>query len=281
MQLIFKRSLGLSSLPTEIADLQALTKQTNIVEGMLDTGASFEVELRLYLANNLFIRVPKPILNLTNMRVLSLRQNNLTKIPYGIRSLVNLQTLNVSGNELQYLPFEVLELIRFHNLRHIIADPNPWLEKPDHSHGSTVILAGKHCPKMTRLCIEDKSLKSTSSQVPALVETVLRQIARIEPREDLVPYMPPSTSQIVVEALKTQQEAQEEGGRCCASCKRLIVLPGMERIEWWTISQPDQDNDDATAHQSGIWQESRVPYLRMQCCKSCDGKEADWCQTDK
>ncbi|KAG9777906.1 hypothetical protein KCU88_g4362, partial [Aureobasidium melanogenum] len=109
---VYLSGMSLSSLPAEITTLQTLSKQDEIVPGMLDTGTNLEPHLRLYLANNLLTELPLPIFELRNLRVLSLRQNNLTRIPASIRELVNLESLNVAGNNLTELPFEIVELIR-------------------------------------------------------------------------------------------------------------------------------------------------------------------------
>ncbi|KAL2418158.1 hypothetical protein ABEF95_011472 [Exophiala dermatitidis] len=123
---VYLSGMSLSSLPTEITTLQTLSKQDEIVPGMLDTGTNLEPHLRLYLANNLLADLPLPIFELRNLRVLSLRQNNLTHIPGSIRELVNLESLNVAGNNLTELPFEIVELIRFGKLRELMTEPNPW-----------------------------------------------------------------------------------------------------------------------------------------------------------
>ncbi|RMZ85920.1 hypothetical protein DV736_g6526, partial [Chaetothyriales sp. CBS 134916] len=117
---------SLSELPPEIGELAHLTKQTNFVAGMLESGASLETHLRLFLGNNFLRQLPLPLFSLTSLRELSLRRNKLTRLPGGIRHLVNLEKLNVSGNKLSHLPFEVMDLVAHHRLRDLTTEPNLW-----------------------------------------------------------------------------------------------------------------------------------------------------------
>ncbi|RMD42755.1 hypothetical protein DV735_g2349, partial [Chaetothyriales sp. CBS 134920] len=117
---------ALSELPSQIGELAHLTKQTNLVMGMLESGASLETHLRLFLGNNFLRQLPLSLLSLTNLRELSLRRNKLTSLPAGIRDLVNLEKLNVSGNKLSHLPFEVINLVAHHRLREVTTEPNLW-----------------------------------------------------------------------------------------------------------------------------------------------------------
>jgi len=286
--------MSLSTLPPEISQLHTLTKQTDIVPGMLDTGTSLETELRLYLANNLLVKVPRPILDLHNLRLLSLRQNNLTDIPPGIRDLVNLQTLNVAGNQLRYLPFEVLELARFHKLDQIISEPNPWTSIPDHVPIGLCHVQGRASAVLTRLAIRGDECggaaggaaalvdhaASHSPSVPSLTELVLRQLAKLEPRVDLVELMPPETSETVLDRLGL---LKDQAGRRCTKCKRLLVLPQKQWLEWWALHGPEKDpgptaTTATTQSSSHLGVRRGLPFVRMQCSATCLGREDHWCE---
>lgn len=243
--------MSLSSLPTELAELATLTKQTNIVPGMLDHGTLLEPELRLFLSNNLLTYIPQPIVSLHNLRVLSLRQNSLTIIPPSFRELVNLHTLNLAGNELEVLPFEILELVALHNLDQIIAEPNPWLPLPDKVAIRTLGRPGTRSqmwrfastepPPAPQRVHKSTGSQAGRSQAPLLSEVVLRQLARLRPQSDLSQFMPQDTSPNVINRLNLLRK--EEGGceRRCTRCDRPIVSPGAQWLEWWTWSTKGED----------------------------------------
>ena len=263
--------LSLSDLPPEVAELSCLTKQANFVTGMLENGTSLETHLRLFLGNNFLRRLPLPVLDLTNLRELSLRRNKLTKLPAGIRSLVNLEKLNVSANKLTYLPFEVIDLIAHHRLRELTTEPNLWDTPPHLKSGNEYttslqplnILLRSHMSIHRRLCPVFEAVEApiaiTSPRVASLTEMSLRQLVRARPLEELGQYMPSGTPEIVFDALHVLDEVLQEGGRCCNSCQRAIVLPGREWTEWWIASS------------------SYVPIKRILCSSHCTGTATQWC----
>lgn len=258
-------SMSLSSLPAEITSLKTLSKQDEIVPGMLDTGTDLEPHLRLYLANNLFTRFPTPVLDLRNLRVLSLRHNNLTAIPPAIRELVHLESLNVAGNQLTELPFEVVELMRFHRLRELVTSPNPWSQPEDFVASRDIgvgILRAVHDGAVLCRSFSTQSRPEPMTQqmnqnlrVPSLTEVVLRQLAQLDPQAklDFRELMPPQTSESVLDQLRVLTELP---GRRCTQCQRPIVLAGEQRIEWWSL-------DNGTV----------LPYRRFQCWAGCDGPD--------
>ncbi|KAK5273831.1 hypothetical protein LTR96_000431 [Exophiala xenobiotica] len=268
-------SLSLTTLPDEVTSLQTLAKQDEIVPGMLDMGTDLEPQLRVYLASNLFTQFPTPVLELRNLRVLSLRNNNLTSMPPGIRELVNLESLNIAGNQLTELPFEVLELARFHKLAEVISSPNPWTDPGVADWGDQT--ADEHemrCVRTTVLkdlqqwLVSKVSKPSLGGQrtdsyarVSSLSETVLRQLARLDPQNkvDFQSLMPPGTSEMVLERLQT---LQEHPGRRCGYCRRLIVMAANERLEWWSISLRGRQLGEI------------LPYRRLECAQGC-GKKND------
>lgn len=247
---------------------------------MLHIGTSLEPRLRLFLGNNHLHKVPSPILELRNLRSLSLRNNKLTSIPPGIRDLVNLESLNIAGNELQLLPLEVLNLVTKCRLKDIILDPNPWLV-PDRetltSHeirglGSdlgafrrgnvTLLRVGvMDCPSSTT----PPSLISTVvSAVPSLTELVLRQLAKIDPtgETDFGAFMPSGSPEAVLDHLsflRTHSDCR------CNSCSRPIVHAAKTVIEWWNVGTSTYElHSTATL--------TVVPFQRFTCWEGCRGK---------
>ena len=274
-------SRGLSSLPQEIFELATLTKQTNLVSGMLEHGTSLETHLRLYLANNSLRTIPVEILDLTNLRMLSLRRNKLTSVPPGIRRLVNLETLNVSANKLSYLPFEVIELIRFHSLRNLQADPNLWdAAGPTHPEGSEFSLYRRpnrptllrHPILTTARCISDRP----KPRMASLFEMTLRQLHRLQPQNDLNCIMP-SASTTVSEGLSDLHTSIQSGQNQCTACHRLIVQPGAEWTEWWACFE---DTGPLPGEARRIPQNEvarySFPVRRQKCLATCDGLVNAW-----
>lgn len=275
--------MSLSSLPSEVSSLQTLSKQAEIVPGMLDIGTDLEAKLRLYLANNLFVQFPTPILDLRNLRVLSLRQNNITSIPPTIRELVNLESLNVAGNQLQELPFEVIELVRSHNLRTLTTDPNPFM-RPSQPEGdgpqavehqqfdfppnSTIpTLHRRDAAGFGPQSISKGSGFANTLGVPSLRELALRKLSKLDPLSqiDFSEFMPDDAPGSVLEdlwLLKTQPS------RRCTKCHRPIVLAAKQWIEWWKLPNG--------CPPSGEWG-GYVPLTRVICSERCPGQENAWC----
>ena len=275
--------LTLTSLPPEIVSLTTLTRQTNLVSGMLDHGEDIEAQLRLFLGANLFRRVPLEILDLTNLRLLSLWNNKLTSIPSGIRKLVNLETLNIGGNKLSYLPFEVIELAHFHKLQTITTEPNNWLPRPD--FGAVQEITGWLSPE-TKLYIHRWHEPSTGLDsgspnlidslriVPSLTEVALRSLARLPSKDDLRGYMPFGTPAHVLAGLQTLHESYLDGGYQCSRCHRQIVQAAHQEIEWWALVV---DRERARNNNTLMRLPEPLPFKRSFCRYGCCGIENWWC----
>ena len=286
-------SLSLTDLPPAITSLSTLTKQTSLVSGMLDHGENFEAELRLFLGTNLLRRLPPEVLDLTNLRLLSLRSNKLTSLPPGIRTLTNLDTLNVAGNKLTSLPFEVIELVRFHHLRTITAGLNSWLPRPEPEPAGTLTrwLRSATKPLLYRWDGQGHAqttfvIKNSTSRTPSLTEMSLRSLARSGPHHDLSGYMPPDTPASIFTALETLHEADVAGGYQCSRCGCTIVQAGHRHIEWWAIG-PEDGLDGSMEEQAPVeekfWSPFQVelrqvlPFERMYCRQDCEGTRNGWC----
>ncbi|EIM91701.1 uncharacterized protein STEHIDRAFT_126706 [Stereum hirsutum FP-91666 SS1] len=83
--------------------------------------------LRLFLAQNQIVRLPRELFDLTNLTVLSIRNNLIERIPPQICQLVALRELNISSNRLRFLPAEMASMPSLQNLS---ITGNPWLPEP-------------------------------------------------------------------------------------------------------------------------------------------------------
>jgi len=273
--------MSLIDLPTDLTNLIALTKHMNLYEGMLDNGTSLETHLRLYLSNNLFTQLPNPVLQLTNLRVLSLRQNKIKRIPPAIRQLVNLQSLNVSANELEYLPYEVWELVKERDLKEILSEPNPWRQPTekekelveacsnapvgsDYSDvecSSVLIARTPHQTLDVSGALDLKPAKfgraSTGSGVAPLAELVLRQLLKLNAPLGLAECMPTDSPDTVLDMLNILEDARD--GRRCNTCQRAVVVPRRTWIEWRGKPAMTGLGENVPC----------LPYLKMACRDMC------------
>ncbi len=267
--------MSLSTLPSEVISLNTLSKQDEIVPGMLHIGTDLEPQLRLYLGNNLFTKIPSLVFDLRNLRMLSLRNSCLTSISPAIRELSNLECLNIAGNQLAELPGEVLDLIISGRLREFMAYPNPWKQHPARpterlslgairriQNGSlTLWSAPTIYPRVT----DRRPLPSQDSCVPSLTELILRQLSNIDPRGEtpFSDYMPSGSPQSVMDHLKFLEQHSD---RRCASCKRTVILAGEEQLEWWGVSS-GHSFDDTTMRTPML--PPGIPFRRVICSKAC------------
>lgn len=242
--------MKLEKVPEEIRGLAAMVSNDKADQMQYE---SLVARPRLYLANNLLRELPSPVLELTNLRLLSLRQNKLSKLPAGIRGLVKLEELNISGNKLQFLPIEVLDLMANHRLKKVHSEPNPWLEKPEKQDqtwpfpsrlpnraqwqvGQATERATGEIVTLKLTATTEKSVELGKPRMATLSELVLRQLSRSNnSNEDLSVLMPKFAPSSVTEMLQDLHSAQHEGGRRCVGCKRAYVQPAEKWIEWWYI----------------------------------------------
>jgi Leucine-rich repeat (LRR) protein len=274
--------MGLSTLPSEIVSLNTLSKQDELAPGMLHVGTDLEPRLRLFLAVNLFTKVPSSILDLRNLRLLSLRNNKLTSIPAGIRDLVNLESLNVAGNQLTELPCEILNLASSRKLHELIVHPNPWrpIECMSDKIGpiNHTISMRNGGLMLTRVVGADAQLVhsapriSQESAVPSLTEMCLRQLRKTDPRGnlDLVSLMPPDSPQTVLDPLNFLQD--HPGGQC-ATCQRPLVLAADEWLEWWYVV--NDENFSGPSPRSALAPAESVPFRRLLCWDRCKATTSD------
>ena len=258
--------MGLDSLPLELRELSTMIKDDPAAQMHFD---SLVARPRLYLSNNVLRQFPQPLLELGNLRLLSLRQNKLTRLPPGIRNLSKLETLNISGNKLQSLPVEVLELMINCRLTELLSEPNPWLTYTEAQRDvreqrsrlssrpslHTMVRDPKRSDEDYHLILQQlatseprSDLDGTSQrQVPSLSEIVLRQLSKLNnSKRDLSPLMLDDAPVNINNMLKDLNTAQGDGDRRCAWCKRLYVTPAQTWMEWWDVNlvKKDRARDD-------------------------------------
>ncbi|KYK58986.1 Leucine Rich Repeat domain protein [Drechmeria coniospora] len=239
-----------------------------------------EPELKLYLAMNLLQRLPGALFDLTHLTILSLRGNRLTELPAAISRLRNLRQLNVSQNELRWLPAELLELLE--GDLDLVAHPNPFYE-PDEpfeprKEGDP---AGRRRPArhlgrshlqvsdsrgvrstftlpQTELVAVDRGAPASAdrpSAVPSLVEAALRSCHSSTQLAELQHYMPDGLCHLR-RLLERTTRQKEMGGLGCSRCRRLIVVPTVEWIEWRELDGTPSRRD-------------AVPFLHRMCSWVC------------
>lgn len=282
--------MNLEKLPTAVGELATMIKD--------DSASSLQFESlvarpRLYLSNNTFREFPTPILELSNLRLLSIRQNKLTRLPPGIRSLVKLETLNVSGNRLQYLPIEVLDLMSYHRLVELQSEPNPWMTSTEAQRTNDPSTRISNRPRLyVRSQADDDqegyhtllSLVATSRQqspkekessqtlkVPSLSEMVLRQLNKVNhSKRELAPLMPEGTGARVIELLDDLHTAQTEGDRQCARCKRRYIVPAEKWTEWWDLRfRGMSSHADVLGRVSASSSSGHVLPFEVGVCEQC------------
>jgi len=101
---------------------------------------SFTPQIKLFLAKNLLTRLPGEIVQLKNIKMLSLRNNRLIELPHSLGKLTNMTELNISLNKLRWLPFELLQLIGGEGkLINLITSFNPWIKATSDQSASSVM----------------------------------------------------------------------------------------------------------------------------------------------
>lgn len=252
--------MGLDYLPPAVTDLKSMIKRikSNAIDANL---APFEAKLKIFLGNNNFTQLPPPLLEITNIELLSIRQNSLNDIPPGIRVLKQLKSLNVSANNIQYLPYEVIEMLRFGVLTELNESPNPWMAPPELTDrildiSPMAIITGwlqKHWRIGLRRQIVSKPVEfypdgsfrqckdgAVATLRPTyLSEMVLRALMKHNTTKiDLSTLLSEDHPQSVHRLLKTLYQAQTGGGRVCTFCHSEMILPRYQWYEWWHVA-PD------------------------------------------
>lgn len=162
--------------------------------------STITADVEVFLNSNA-LRCVNHLFSMTNLTVLSLRNNLLTSIPPIIRSLVNLRELNVANNLLQSLPKEVSSLPR---LQVLVCHPNPHFKRTS-EEGSLVV-------------------------APSLYELSLRRLVRKEGAENM-------TGDACV-AARALRDATSDGKQC-DQCNGRIFSDCVRDVELTTVCSVD------------------------------------------
>ncbi|KAJ5628849.1 hypothetical protein N7490_011077 [Penicillium lividum] len=122
-------NFNLRHIPTGLLrPLQHLTKLPSVEAAPLSENvySSLQPFLSIYLPGNSLTKLHNELFELSGLKVLSVRNNELHELPYTIQKLAALEVLNVAVNRLTYLPWELLHLLKHGELKHFTAYPNPF-----------------------------------------------------------------------------------------------------------------------------------------------------------
>jgi hypothetical protein len=250
------------------------------------------------------VQLNSELFDLSNLKVLSLRNNRLPEIPCAIRKLTKLQEINVSVNRLQYLPWEILWLIKKGDLKHMTVRPNqfPTLVEADNieewhygggstASGEVLRLPEYYGPapeeawapihiatsRVQRLNSEGKVVATGKSQglhgqyeaairVPSLRELALLECNRFPYLDQFLEEDLSGYPELVIRLLRQAKAVRNAGGRRCSVCHRSFVIARTEWIEWW----------DCTTYENGLkgprasGAELRpLPFRRRGCSWEC------------
>ena len=280
--------------------LRYYTKQVPKQGSRIGHYQSLTPALRLYLSNNLLDEVPGEVFYLKNLRVLSLRLNNLTEILPSIGELSNLKELNLGSNQLNWLPWELLGLLHA-NLQKCMIYPNPFVRPlPSTWNHAPSRTSESHEPchvASTRIAFLDITGASfrhwppapsslpehwpepqadeeflgppldEHTRTPSLLELALRACKK-SPQLSQLPFLvPDDCPQHLTQLLQKTWKLKEAGGKSCSVCGNEYIIPRTEWIEWWYCI-PEQGSR-GPIDSSLAMHRMPVPLLRRGCSWAC------------
>jgi Leucine Rich repeats (2 copies) len=256
--------------------LRSLTRHTTIQDippSQQDTYAPIEAALRLFLSNNAISTFPSAILNLSNLRALSLRNNKLTKIPANLAKLTHLETLHVGGNKLQYLPFELFRLLAQRPNFNLFSDPNPF--QPLTSALPPTIHPDQVCKGKPIYFYANGSKTNntpptstaTTLQPPSLLALSLRSCANLPDLPSIAAWFAsPNGPANLALPVSMAQEAIAYGDPECTVCGRAFIVPRVEWLEWRALPGRIGGGEELA---EGRWREVAIPWMRRGCSWAC------------
>lgn len=277
-------SMSLDSVPNEsLRRLRILTTHTTIqdIPPSQDGYSPIEAALRLYLSNNAIVAFPSEILNLTSLRVLSLRQNRLTDIPPAVARLPHLEQFNIAANQLQHLPYEMLRLYDREDFS-LTSTPNPFsqpqspislnfdLENPSFTKDPLLVAQSTRTyfhADGANINNGATSLQALSSRVPCLLELALRKCKDLPDLAEIEDWCStgggPSNLRV---PLALAQEASKYGDLECTVCGRSFIVPMVQWMEWWNV--PTRSKRLLNSAPLRI-PSTTIPFLRQGCSWAC------------
>jgi Leucine-rich repeat (LRR) protein len=272
-------TMGLDDVPNvSLRRLRSLTKHSTIQDlpPSQDSYVPIEPALRLYLSNNSIPSFPSEILNLSNLRVLSLRHNKLTKVPPSLARLPNLEHLNLAGNKLRHLPYEMLRLYDRGGFQ-MIATPNP-LEQlqsdqavPEREFNlssflepSLVARSSASYFRIDGLRVGD-TMPRLLTRAPSLVELALQKCSKLPDLAEIKDWCAVGEGPATLSTLLAMaQEVNEYGDLECTGCGKSFIVPRAEWTEWWRL--PFRRTDVQQTWTSPL---PAVAFVRQACSWAC------------
>lgn len=301
------RNLNLRFIPENLLrPLQHLTKLPSVTEAPTTENAysSLQPFLRIYLPNNNLTNISPEVMDLKDLKVLSVRNNKISAIPSSIRKLKTLEVLNVSVNRITHLPWDLLGLLHG-ELKHFTARPNPlpeieesdiaiWHRGPrPETDEETTPDALKfteyegHPPAeawkairvatspVERLDMDGQTVDPTTVQgpqkqrathPPSLRELSLRTLAKMPALDHITDAELTEFPPLLVPLFGLARAWRADGGWCCSVCEREYVHARTRWTEWW----------DCTPHENGMKRPRAsgerlrpLPFRRFGCSWGC------------
>ncbi|OAA36653.1 Leucine Rich Repeat domain protein [Metarhizium rileyi] len=260
-------------------------------------------ELKIYLAMNRLRSIPGTLFDLQYLTILSLRGNKLTEIPPAIAKLSNLKQLNLSQNRLRTLPAELLDLFD-EKLGDLVLHPNPFFQPErqlaiiDEDESSAPLeqalltrYLGRSPLQMAdsmRKILSEFMLPShqgsnilavssetelhtghRASGVPSLVEVALRSCYSTSQLSELQHYIPAGLCHLRA-LLERATELKDMGGIVCTRCRKTIIVPSLEWVEWRDIRTREVNGGAISVRLLSLAEdEQAIPFLYRACSWKC------------
>ncbi|KAI0011343.1 hypothetical protein F4779DRAFT_573230 [Xylariaceae sp. FL0662B] len=191
------------------------------------------------------------------------------------------QTFALARSPVQYRDSRGLIVSKFQ-----LPQPKPTPDSPASGQGLVLpiqtesLSSSPALPSSTRDQVTSSGQKS---RVPSLFEVALQACSRTTQLRDLSSYLPPQAPPHFVEALdrvvRQGEENANSGDLPCSVCKRRVIVPMAEWIEWWNIHNttiPDDGLEEPPGFK--IIKEMKVPFLRRGCSWGCLPKPMEYGQ---
>ena len=256
--------------------------------------------LRLYLSNNSLDDVPGEVYKLENLKVLSLRSNNITEVLPSISKLINLDEANFGCNQLKWLPWEFLEFFR-KSFGKCTLHPNPFLimnpsmesveryrdggEYPSQhlasTHTAFLDITGasyrEYPPAPTSISenwaeplsygMALRPPLEECQRIPSLLELAVRACYKAPQLSQLPFLLPNDCPPHLRQLLESTWKLKEAGGKTCSVCEQEYVIPRTEWIEWWCgYPHGAEEPKNPIIHSHGF---TPIPFLRRGCSWQC------------
>ncbi len=311
-----KEELDLSAMylqQVRTPTLKPLRYYTKQVPQQGDNFHSLTPELGLYLSNNSLDSVPSEVYHLVNLKVLSLRSNNLTEILPAMSGLANLKELNIGCNQLRWLPWENLGLVDPSSPLHVekcTVHPNPFfkpvpsiwnikdwketLRKEHKGHLASTRIAfldttGSSIREYAQAPSSasehwEKSLNANDSiyppqrqrtKTPSLMELAIRACYKTAQLSQLPFLLPPDCPTYLKQLLESTWELKESGGKRCSVCGSEYIIPRTEWLEWWWYCSPSNGPPGDRDLSTPAHKATPLPLLRRGCSWQCFEENPD------